>query len=141
MQHIDPAYVDEDDEPDPQLNLLTNRIIGALIEVHKTLGPNYLEAYYERALEYEFTLRNIAFESQFRFEVTYKGLMIGQGRLDFLVENAVILELKSVETISQTHVATMISYLRANNKRLGIIANFNVRYIKDGLRRIANPIY
>lgn len=140
MKHIDPAYVDEDDEPDPYLNEVTNKIIGARIEVHKRLGPGYLEAYYERALEYEFTLRGIRFERQHPFAVEYKGLKIGEGRLDFLIEDSVILELKAVESISQAHEATMISYLTANRKRLGIIANFNVRYMKDGLKRIANRI-
>ncbi len=138
MKHIDPAYVDEDDEPNPRLNELTNRIIGVLIEVHKALGPGYLESYYERAVEIEFNRRGIRFVRQHPFEVRYKGETIGQGRLDFLVEDTVVLELKACESISGAHVATVISYLRAVNKPLGLIANFNVRYMKDGLKRIAN---
>jgi GxxExxY protein len=138
MKIIDPAYVTDEDEPDPRLNEITNRIIGALIEVHKALGPGYLESYYERAVEIEFRRRGIAFARQHAFAVTYKGEVVGEGRLDFLVENTVILELKSVEGISPAHVATMISYLKANKKPLGLIANFNVKYLKDGLKRIAN---
>lgn len=138
MKHIDPAYVDEDELPDPKLNVLTNRIIGALIEVHRALGPGYLESYYERAVEIEFQRRDIQYVRQYAFDVRYKGEVIGQGRLDFLVEDTVVLELKACESISGAHVATVISYLRAVNKPLGLIANFNVRYLKDGLKRIAN---
>jgi GxxExxY protein len=135
---IDPAFVDEEDEPDPMLSDITNRIIGALIEVHKALGPGYLESYYERAVEIEFRRRAIRYSRQHTFSVMYKGEVIGEGRLDFLVEDTVILELKCVESIGGAHVATMISYLRANNKPLGLIANFNVKYLSEGLKRIAN---
>ncbi|MBC7783263.1 MAG: GxxExxY protein [Burkholderiales bacterium] len=138
MKVIDPAYVGEDEEPDPKLNELTNRIIGVLIEVHKALGPGYLESYYERAVEIEFIARGLRYSRQHSFGVMYKGEVIGEGRLDFLVEDTVILEMKHVESIGSAHVATMISYLKANKKPLGIIANFNVKLLKDGLRRIAN---
>jgi GxxExxY protein len=138
VEYNDPAFVDEDEEPNPCLNEITNRIIGCLIAVHRELGPGYLEAYYERALEIEFKKRGVQFSRQHPFAVTYQGVVIGEGRLDFLIEETVILELKATESISPTHVATMISYLRANKKKLGIIANLNVKYMKDGLKRIAN---
>ena len=134
---MDEPFVDCQDEPDPELNRITTAIIGACIEVHRHLGPGYLEAYYEAALEREFNLRSIRYARQFRFSVTYKGERIGKGCLDFLVEDAVILELKSIEQFAPVHTAKMISYLRATRKRLGLLINFNVRLLKEGIKRIA----
>jgi len=130
-------FVDFEDEPDPELNRITNAIIGACIEVHRHLGPGYLESYYEEALEREFKLRSIRYQRQFRFSVTYKGESIGEGCLDFLVEDLVVLELKAVEQLAPIHTAKMISYLRATRKRLGLLVNFNVRLLKEGIKRIA----
>src|SRR5262245_1078936 len=134
----EPLHYDFEDEPNPELNRLTNLIIGACIEVHRELGPGYLESYYERALEREFQLRGIAFSRQHRFEVRYKDEVIGEGRLDFLIEGKVVLDLKSVDTLSPIYTATMISYLRATDLKLGLIVNFNVKRLIDGIKRIAN---
>jgi GxxExxY protein len=134
---MEEAFVDWDDEPDPELNRVTNAIIGACIEVHRHLGPGYLETYYEEALEREFKARGIRYVRQFPFVVSYKGDPVGEGRLDFLVEDAVVLELKSIDQFAPVHTATMISYLRATKKRLGLLVNFNVRLLKEGIKRIA----
>ena len=95
----DEAFVDEDMEPDPRLNEITNKIIGCAIEVHRHLGPRYLEAYYKEAMAIEMNLRGVRFQRQKDFEVLYKGHVIGTGRLDFLVEDEVIVELKAVESL------------------------------------------
>jgi GxxExxY protein len=132
------VHFDEIDEPDPDLNRITNLIISCCIEVHRQLGPGYLEAYYERALAKEFRLRKVRFRQQHAFQVTYKGEVVGDGRIDFVVEDQVILDLKAVETLAPVHTAQMISYLRATGLRLGILVNFNVRLLKEGIKRIAN---
>jgi len=132
------AFVDDEMEPDPDLNQITSAVIGCAIEVHRWLGPRYLEAYYEEAMAIEMTLRGIRFERQKPFEVPYKGHIIVTGRLDLLVEDKVIVELKAVENLNPVFTAQVISYLKANNKRLAIIINFNVKLLKEGIKRIAN---
>ena len=133
----DDAYVDEEMEPDPELNRITNEIIGAAIEVHRHLGPGQLEIAYERSLAIEFTQRGIPFVRQHPIEVNYKGHRVGQGRLDFLVYDMVILDVKAVESYTRTFTAQMIFYLRTTEKKLGLVINFNVGLLKDGIRRIA----
>ena len=130
-------FVDEDEEPNPELNRITNAIIGAAIAVHSKLGPGYLESFYANALAIEFAKRDIAFEKEHRFEVLYDGQVIGVGSVDFLVEGKVIVELKAVDTLSPLFTAQVISYLKANNIKLGILLNFNCKVLKDGIRRIA----
>jgi GxxExxY protein len=131
------AFVDDEMEPNPALNLITNEIIGAAIEVHRHLGPGHLEAHYENALAIEFTRRGTPFRRQHPIQLLYKGEVIGEGRLDFLIREKVILDLKAIESIPRVHVATMISYLRMTHLRLGIIINFNCKLLKDGIKRIA----
>ncbi len=137
MESIDLA-VDEEDEPDPDLNRITNAITGAAIEVHRCLGPGFSESVYERATEIEFTRRGIPFVCQAPVVVTYRGEVVGEGKVDFLVEGKVIVELKAVEMLALIHTAQVISYLRATKLRLAILINFNVRILKDGIKRIAN---
>jgi GxxExxY protein len=134
---MEEPFVDWEDEPDPELNRITNLIIGACIEVHRHLGPGYLEAYYEEALDKEFKTRGIRVSRQHPFALTYKGDVIGEGCLDFLVEDTVVLELKSIECFTGYHTAKMISYLRATKKKLGLVINFNVKLLKEGIKRIA----
>jgi GxxExxY protein len=124
-------------EPDPELNRITNAIIGAAIEVHRMLGPGHLEAAYEEALAIEFRLRAIPFERQHPIELVYKGQVVGKGRLDFLVFDKVIVDLKSVEGITSVHTAKMISYLRITGHKLALLLNFNVKRLVDGIRRVA----
>ena len=116
---MEEPFVDWEDEPDPELNRVTNAIIGACIEVHRHLGPGYLEAYYEEALERQFKARGIRYVRQSRFVVMYKGEPIGEGSLDFLVEDAVVVELKSIDQFAPVHTAKMISYLRLQRKGSG----------------------
>jgi len=123
-------------EPRPELNRLTEQIIGAAIEVHRTLGPGFLESVYEQALATELKLLGIPFERQFRFNTVYKGEVVGEGRVDMLVANAVIVEMKAVKSLLPIHQAQVISYLKAMNKQLGLLLNFNVHVMKSGIRRV-----
>ena len=132
MQHVD-----DDEEPDPGLNAITNAIIGAAIEVHRELGPGHEEHVYQRGLEVELTLRGIPFIAQHRVELSYKGHPVGQGRLDLLVRDLVIVEIKSVEALGRVHAAQAPAYLRFTGLRLAIIINFNVAKLVDGVRRVA----
>lgn len=123
-------------EPDGRVDELARAVIGAAIEVHRCLGPGYLERVYEGALRVELRVRGIAFERQRALPVVYKGQAIGQGRIDFLVEDSLILELKAVDTLLPIHTAQMISYLKALRCRLGLIINFNVPMLRMGIQRI-----
>jgi GxxExxY protein len=130
-------WVDDDAEPDPCLKAVTNAIIGAAIAVHKELGPGYDEYTYLRALAIEFRLRGIAFQKEVTIEVRYRGEVVGQKRLDFIVEGAVIVELKAVESLTPLFTSQVISYLKATRLKLAILINFNVRKLIEGVRRIA----
>ena len=132
------SEVDFEMEPDPKLNRTTNAIIGAAIQVHKTLGPGYQESVYCNALALEFRKRGIRFRREMVFPVLYDGVEVGQSRLDFLIDEAVILEVKAAETIHPIFVAQLISYLKATERKLAIIITFNVRKLTDGIRRISN---
>jgi GxxExxY protein len=123
-------------EPDSQMNRLTESVIGAAIEVHRELGPGFLESMYEEALCLELTERKIAFQRQPPFRVTYKGTPIGQGFIDILIENRLIIELKAVEELVPVHKAQIISYLKATGLWVGLLINFNVPILKDGIKRI-----
>jgi len=119
-----------------ELNLLSNRVIGAAIEVHKTLGPGLLESLYEDALAVEFDLRNIPYEKQKAIKVSYKGRAIGDQRLDFLVGKELIVELKSVEMMLPIFNAQVITYLKVTNLHLALLINFNVKVLRTSIQRI-----
>lgn len=123
-------------EPNQSLNDLAHSVIGAAIEVHRTLGPGFLESVYEESLCIELKLRNLAFERQHIISVNYKGYTVGENRLDVLVENQLIVELKAVESLEAIHTAQVISYLKATGHLLGLLINFNVPILKNGVRRI-----
>ena len=106
-----------------QLNKLTEKIIGLAIKVHKKLGPGFVERIYEKALAYEFKKANINFREQVDIKVKYEDIELGYQRVDFIVEE-VIVELKSVSEISEIHEAQLLSYLKATNKKVGLILNF-----------------
>lgn len=129
-------YVDEEAEPDPELKRVTNLIIGAAIAVHRELGPGHAESAYQKALEIEFDARGIRYSSQHRFELTYRGQVVGEGFLDFLVEGVVV-EIKSVEMLAPVHIAQVIGYLRATGLKLALLINFNVKLLRDGIKRVA----
>jgi GxxExxY protein len=120
---------------DHQLNHLTGNIIGCAIEVHRHLGPGLLESIYESALCIELKLAGLAYERQKPVPVAYKGHTLGEHRLDILVEDIVILELKSVERFDPVFEAQILSYLRMTGKPIGLLINFNTRLLKDGVRR------
>ncbi|MCK4563184.1 MAG: GxxExxY protein [Verrucomicrobia bacterium] len=115
---------------------LVKLFIDAAIEVHRELGPGYDESIYENALVVEMELRNIPFERQKVIEVVYKGVRVGEGRLDLFLGGEVVVELKAVEQLNQKHMAQVISYLKATKKPLGLLLNFHEFLLKKGLRRI-----
>ena len=120
-------------------NEISGKIIGAAIEVHKMLGPGLLESAYEECLCCEMQLRGIKFERQVPLPLNYKGVNLDCGyRLDLLVEDKVIVELKTVEAIAPIHEAQILTYLKLRDIRLGLIINFNVRLLVEGRRRFVN---
>ena len=117
---------------------LTKGIIGAAIEVHRALGPGLLESAYEACLAYELSQRGLKFVQQKPLPVVYKGVQLDCGyRLDMLVEDLVILEIKAVEQLTPLHDAQLLSYLQLSGCEVGLIMNFNVNLLKKGIRRIA----
>lgn len=118
---------------------LTHSIRGALIEVHRALGPGLLESAYEQCLCHELMLRGLSFERQVELPVRYKGVLLDCGyRIDLVVEGRVLLELKSVEAVHPIHEAQVLTYLKISGLRIGLLINFNVPKIIEGIKRIAN---
>jgi len=118
-------------------NNLSSEIIGAAIEVHKLLGPGLLESAYQAALARELVLRNILFEKEKALPLIYKGVKLDCGfRLDILVGGLVVVELKAVEKILPIHEAQVLTYLKLLNLKLGLILNFNVPVLKEGIKRL-----
>ncbi|HEX4003919.1 MAG TPA: GxxExxY protein [Candidatus Acidoferrales bacterium] len=119
-----------------QDNQLTHEIIGAAIEVHRMLGPGLLESAYEECLAREFVLRGIPFERQKAVPVVYKDVKLECGyRMDLLIDRIVVVELKSVEALAPLHEAIVLTYLRLSGCKIGLLINFNVAVLKDGVRR------
>lgn len=120
------------------IEMLIHSVIGAAIEVHKVLGPGHLEQHYENALCVELELRGIPFKRQQTVVLNYKGHEIGEGRIDLVVADELVVELKAVESISSIHLAQVMSYLRIRESRAGLILNFNVPAMnsKDAIRRV-----
>jgi GxxExxY protein len=115
---------------------LAHKIIGAAIEVHRLLGPGFIESVYECALCHELALRGVPCEQQVRLVVPYKDIEITGQRLDVLVGGRVIVDLKAVEAIAPIHQAKLLSYLKTTGLRLGLIINFKVLVLKDGIKRV-----
>ena len=123
------------------INKLSSKIIGAAIEVHIALTPGLLESTYEECLCYEFTLRRISYEKQKPLPVVYKDKKLDCGyRIDVVVENAIILELKACEKIEPIHKAQLLTYLKLSGLKLGLLLNFNVPIMRDGIVRIVNEL-
>jgi GxxExxY protein len=121
------------------LDELSYKVIGCAIEVHRTLGPGLMESVYEKALMHELTLNNIPVRSQVAVKANYKGLDVGEGlRLDLLVDEQLIVELKSVDDFKPVHHKQLLTYLKLMNKQLGLLINFNVCNLTDGVKRIVN---
>jgi GxxExxY protein len=121
------------------INQLSSRVIGAAIEVHKAIGPGLLESAYETCLCHELTLREIKFEKQKPLGICYKDVSLDAGyRLDVVVEDTIILELKSCEKLEPIHKAQLLTYLKLSRLNLGLLLNFNVPVMRDGIVRIVN---
>jgi GxxExxY protein len=122
-------------------NRISNVVIGAAIEVHRLLGPGLLESVYQQSLSRELTLRGIDHVLELPLSASYKGVEFETAyRLDMLVLNKVIIELKVVENIKTVHEAQLLSYLKLSGRRLGIILNFNVPVMRNGIRRVVNQL-
>ncbi|HYX68015.1 MAG TPA: GxxExxY protein [Terriglobales bacterium] len=120
-------------------NHLTGEVVDAAMKVHTALGPGLLESAYEACLAHELRKRGLRVETQVPLPVTYEGMQIELGyRIDLLVEGQVIVELKAVETVLPVHKAQLLSYLRLSGRRLGLLINFHVERLKDGITRIVN---
>ena len=116
---------------------LTEQIIGALIEVHRTLGPGLLESAYQACTAREFALRGFPFEQELQLPLEYKGVYLDCGyRLDFIVAGKVIVELKTVESLQPVHEAQLLTYLRLTGCKVGLLVNFNVPVLKRGIKRM-----
>ncbi|HVP48967.1 MAG TPA: GxxExxY protein [Bryobacteraceae bacterium] len=127
------------DAETPREDKVTDKIIGAAIEIHRVLGPGLLESAYEECLCYELSQRQLPFRRQVALPVTYKGIKLACGyKMDLLVDDLVIVELKTVETLLPVHSAQLLSYLRLSGKPVGLLINFNAAALKSGLKRIVN---
>jgi GxxExxY protein len=119
------------------LNQITESIIGCAIKVHKKLGPGLLESAYQTCLAFEFRQLNLNFKEQLGLPLVYEEIKMELGyRLDFLVENSVVVEIKSVESLNDIHTAQVLTYLKLSGAEVGLLLNFNTIRVKDGLKRL-----
>jgi GxxExxY protein len=124
-----------------QLNEISGEIVDAAFKIHTQLGPGLLESAYERVLAYELRKRELKVETQQVVPIRYDGVDFDEGfRLDILVNDAVIVEVKAIENVADIHKKQLLTYLRLRDKRLGLLINFNVELIKQGITRIANGL-
>jgi|SRR5699024_1923037 len=122
-------------------NEISYKIIGIAIELHKTLGPGLLESVYEKALAYDLREAGLEVKTQVSMPLIYKEIKQDVGyRLDLLVENKVIIELKSVENLAPVHYAQTLTYLKLSDKKLGLLINFNTKILKEGIHRVVNNL-
>jgi GxxExxY protein len=126
VPHEPPLHVDE----------YARGVIGAAIEVHRHLGPGYLESAYEEALVVELKLRRLSVSRQIAIPLRYKSVVVGEARIDLLVEDELVVELKSVDALHAIHHAQLVAYLKAGAFQLGLLINFNVPLLKHGIRRV-----
>ena len=123
------------------LNQITEAIIGAAMEVHRTLGPGLLESAYGACLAYELAEQGLQVERQKELPLRYRGVTLECGyRMDLLVEDAVVVEVKAVDRLEPIHEAQVLSYLKLSGKHLGLLINFNVKMLKTGIRRLAHEL-
>jgi GxxExxY protein len=122
-----------------ELNQITGSIVDAAMKVHTALGPGHLESVYEKCLKHELKKRGLRVESQIWLPVIYDGIEIEGGyKIDLLVENQLVVELKVVEQILDVHKAQLLSYLKLSNKQVGLLINFNVVHLRNGIKRLVN---
>lgn len=119
-------------------NGVTSRIIGCAIEVHRTLGPGLLERLYEEAMAYELSRAGLELARQFVIRVPYKDILLAEQRLDLVVARGVVVELKCIDKVADVHLAQLVSYLRSANLPVGLLINFNVPRLTDGVYRRVN---
>ena len=120
-------------------NRISERIIGCAINVHRALGPGLLESTYEVCLTHELNKAGLSVQAQVALPVLYDGIKLDAGyRIDLLVEDLVIVELKAVDTLLPIHDAQLLSYLKLSRKKLGLLINFNVKLLKNGIKRLVN---
>lgn len=123
-------------------NEISKEIVDAAYKVHRSLGPGLLESVYERVLTYELEKRGLSVSRQIPVRIIYKSLTFDEGfRADLIVENKVIVELKSVEAVIPVHKKQLLTYLRLGDKRLGILINFGTEFIRDGISRVVNNLH
>jgi GxxExxY protein len=123
---------------DDETERLAYEVIGAAIEVHRQMGPGLSEHLYRRCMERELTLKAIAFRVEVPVPVFYKGESVGETRIDLLIGEKLVVELKAVESLSQVHRSQTLTYLKLTKLQLGLLINFNVEILKDGIRRVIN---
>jgi GxxExxY protein len=129
------------DKNDIDINKITESIIGAAIEVHRHLGPGLLEAAYEECLCRELSLRAVSFKRQVPLPIIYKGIPLDCSyRLDLLVDERVVVEIKAIEVLLPIHDAQLLTYLKLGGWKIGLLINFNVPLLKDGIHRLANGL-
>jgi GxxExxY protein len=122
-----------------RLNQITEQIIGCAIEVHRALGPGLLESAYEECSCYEFSQKGLKFKRQVALPVAYKEVKLDCGyKMDIVVEDLVIIEIKAVQSLLPVHEAQLLSYLKSGNKPVGLLINFHVSVLKNGLKRLRN---
>lgn len=124
------------DKFDDEIEQLASAVIGAAIEVHKHLGPGHPESVYCNALSYEFELRGLMHAREHHYRVTYKNREVGEGRIDFWVGNRLTVEIKAVEGLLPLHTGQVVAYLSQKNEPVGLLINFNVTVLKNGLKRV-----
>jgi len=122
-------------------NEIATKIIGSAIEVHKVLGPGLLESAYKECLFYKLRESGLAVEKEKAMPLVFEKVKLDCGyRIDILVENKVIIELKSVECLNDVHLAQTLTYMKLGNYRLGLLINFNVKFLKEGIKRVVNNL-
>lgn len=122
-----------------KLNKITETIIGVAINIHRALGPGLLESAYEVCMVYDLVKEGLKVEQQKPLPIVYRGVKLGCGyRLDLMIENEVIVEIKSVEKLLPIHQAQLMSYLKLSDCRVGLLINFNVKILKNGIKRVVN---
>lgn len=120
----------------PYLNSITDNIIGCAIEVHRNLGPGLLESIYENALCIELNNKDIEYKRQVKKEILYKGVRLGYHRIDLIIEDAIIIEIKAVDRVDKVFHAQLLSYLKITGKKVGLLINFNESTLQRGIKRM-----
>lgn len=123
-------------EPNQKTDHLASQVVDAALEVYRNLGAGFLESVYEKALCHELMLRGIRFENQKPIHLSYKDVAVGEAILDLLVDEKLVVELKAVDTLHPIHHAQVLNYLKATKLELGLLMNFNVKLLRDGIKRI-----